>query len=160
MASGKTIDFATNVLLYMASGQALPAHDSIDGGLYVALLNGIPADAETGGGPYAGSDISSFEVSTGYRTFLSNNTLVTTGIDTTNDAVTISNEAGLEVTFPVAPASFNVSGYALCYTQANKTSGDYLAYEFFTGADASKRRSVNIGDTIKINVNGLTIREK
>lgn len=160
MASGKTIEFAKNILSYMASGSNLPAHNSVDGGLYVALLSGTPANPETGG-PFAGSDLAAKEVSAGngFRAFLSNDTLNTTGLDSINDAVTVVND-GVEVTFDLAPSNFNVSGYALCYHPTSTDSSGYLAYEFFVGANVSKQREVNQGDTIKINSNGLTIREK
>lgn len=165
MASGKTQDFSTKILQWFASGTALDGTPGQHSGLYVALLSALPADPDTAG-PFAGSSLSAHEVSSGYayRAFLSVDTLTTIEKDTVNDAMQISNQgAGTEVTFPVAPANFAVSGYMITETNAQSdtdTGGEYIAYEFFTGADASKRRSVIAGDTIKINTNGLVIREK
>lgn len=158
MASGKTADFSTKLLTYIASGTALPSHS----GLYVGLLSALPTDPDTAG-PFYGSSLSGVEFSagSGYRVFLSNDTLTTISKDTTNDAMQLVNVgAGTEVTFDPAPSSFGVSGYVLTLSQTALTSDTYVAYEFFTGADAGKRRSVIAGDTIKINTNGLVIREK
>lgn len=158
MAAGKTIDFSTSLLKYYASGEALP---TISNGLYVALLSGVPAEAisDPNAGPFSGLELSAFEVSSNYRADLGATTLAGIVEDGTTKSMKITNAAA-EVNFSTAPASFPVSGYALCLNASNKSSGSYVAYELFVGADASKARSVTVGDTIKINVDGLTIREK
>lgn len=155
MAAGKTIEFADNVLEYLASGVSLPSNT---GGLFVALLSAVPA----GAAPYSGEDLASVEVSSGngYRVALSTNKFG--AITTVNEAreVVNSDSNNGEVNFTTAPGNFSVSGYALCYSQTSTQASTYVAYEVFTGADASKARSVTQGDTIKINVGGLKIREK
>jgi hypothetical protein len=155
MAAGKTIEFADNVLQYLVSGLNLPSNT---GGLYVALLSALPA----GSAPYSGDALASVEVSSGngYRAALSTNKFgAITTVSEAREVVNADSNNG-EVNFSTAPGNFSVSGYALTYSQTSVLPETYVAYELFTGADASKARNVIQGDTIKINVNGLKIREK
>jgi hypothetical protein len=153
-SAAKTIDFATNILKYMASGQDLPQINQV----YVALLSAIPSDKNLGDPPYSGADIALCEVSAGdYRVALGQNKLVSISEDPNTDSMQIISDGG-SIDWPDAPANFNVSGYALCSDVASIASSAYLAYELFDGTN--KGRSINAGDSIKINAGGLVIKEK
>lgn len=153
MASGKVREFAIDVLQYLADGTALTTNT---GGLYLTLLSAVPAIAE----PYTASSISAVEISAGqFRAPIGTDKLTT--ISTAGGFCQIVNNGG-EILFPAdAPAALEVSGYALCYTQTGTFEGDYVAYEVFNEvSNASKKRDINQGDTVKVNVGGLTIKEQ
>lgn len=152
MALGKTYDFAAAQLAYYASGTPLPTHT----GLYVALLSGVPAGSE----PYYASAISAVEVSAGnYRGQVAGGDWGDIAIDFGNEAATISNDNG-SVDFTTAPTAFNVSGYALCFSNTSLQASAYMGYETFVGATASKARAVQANDTVKINDGQLTVKER
>lgn len=154
MAAGKSREFAESILQYFAGdANALPSHT----GLYVALLSAIPAGTQ----PYDGSAIAGKEILAGtYRAPLGTNKLSTIEKDTTNNAMSITNDgASPEIEFPtVAPEAFDVSGYAITLNATSVEASAYLAYETFT--TAAKRKQVDVNDTIKINSEGLVIKEK
>lgn len=158
-SAAKTIDFATSILKYFASGTPLPTI----GNCYIGLLSTIPSDPSKGHGnpPYAGSEIADCEVSAGfYRVSLVDGgsyLLESISEDTGSSSMQIANDGG-EISWPLAPANFNVSGYCICTDSASTASEKYLAYELFDGT--SKGRSIIAGDSIKINTNGLVIKEK
>jgi hypothetical protein len=155
MASGKVREFAIDILQYMASG-AMPASNA--GGLHLALLSGVPAIAE----PFTASSISAVEVSAGqFRASIGTNKFGSSFTAPVAGFMQMSNSEG-EITFPSdAPATFGVSGYALCYTSNGTSHTDYLAYEVFNDpANQAKQRTVNINDTVKVNTGGLTVKEQ
>ena len=150
--AGKTREFAQRILQYYAAGEQLPAVPGT--GLYVTLLSAIPAGTE----PYDGSSIAEKEILPGtYRAPLENNKLVAIEKDELNNAMQIKNDQG-EVNFGVAPQNMDVSGYALVLDSTTTDASAFVAYEIFT--TPAKQREVIQNDTLKINVNGLVIREK
>ena len=157
-SASKTIDFATSILKYFASGAPLPIIDNC----YIGLLSTIPSDPSKGHGnpPYTGAEIGSCEVLPGaYRVSLTENLLTQGSLieDTGTSSMQIANDGG-EISWPLAPANFNVSGYCITTDSASTASEKYLAYELFDGTN--KGRTIIAGDSIKINVNGLVIKEK
>lgn len=156
-SAAKTKDFAEDILEYMRGGTPLPL--LVDNKLYIALLSAIPADVTSvGPAPYAGSEVALCEVSAGnYRVALGTGILGTIAEDNDASAMRLISDGG-EITWPDAPANFNVSGYCLCSSPTATTSVSYLAYELFDGTN--KTRQINAGDSIKINTNGLVIKEK
>ena len=153
-SAAKTKDFSEDILQYMASGQALPVHQ----GLYIALLSSTPAVRGFGNPPYSGTEVGTCEVLPGnYRVALGQNKLVSISEDLDTSSMEIISDGG-SIDWPDAPVNFNVSGYVLCNSQTALTSNSYLAYELFDGTN--KGRSINAGDSIKINAAGLVIKEK
>lgn len=154
-SAAKTIDFATSILKYFASGAPLPTI----GNCYIGLLSAIPSDKGFGSPPYTGTEVGACEVSAGnYRVDLTNGLLLrVVSEDTGSSSMQIANDGG-EISWPLAPANFNVSGYCICTDSASTASEKYIAYELFDGT--SKGRSIIAGDSIKINTNGLVIKEK
>lgn len=150
--AGKTKEFAVNILQYYAGGEQLPAVPGT--GLYVALLSGTPDGVE----PYDGSAVAAKEILPGaYRASLENNKLVTIQKDALTNTMEIKNDGGA-VSFDPAPQNMNVSGYALVLDSTSVAASSFIAYEIFT--TPAKQREVIENDTLKINTNGLVIREK
>ena len=154
-SAAKTIDFATSILKYFASGTPLPTI----GNCYIGLLSAIPSDKGHGNPPYTGTEVASCEVSAGfYRVDLTDGLLLRAiSEDTGSSSMQIANDGG-EIAWPLAPTNFSVSGYCICTDSASTASEKYLAYELFDGT--SKGRTILAGDSIKINANGLVIKEK
>ena len=156
-SAAKTKDFATSILRYFGGGEPLPAI----GNCYIGLLSTIPSDPlkNLGDPPYSGAEIGACEVLPGaYRVTLENGTLLTNITeDTGTNSMQITNNGG-EISWPLAPTNFNVSGYCICTDEFSTASEKYLAYELFDGTN--KGRTIIAGDSIKINANGLVIKEK
>lgn len=155
-SAAKTKDFASSILNYFKDGTALPVISN----MYIGLLSALPSVNTPGAvPPYTGTEIKLCEVSAGdYRVDLGDGSILNTLEEDTNASAMRLVSNGGEVTWPDAPANFNVSGYCICSHPTNVTSDVYIAYELFDGTN--KGRTVIAGDSIKINTGGLVIKEK
>jgi len=157
MSIGKTYEFAEATLQYYVSGSSdapMPTHT----GIWVGLLSGNPDDSDDE--PFYAQYLSAVEVSAGnYRAQVSPTSMTTFTKDTATSAARVVNSASVDFSV-TAPVSFNLSGYAICISQTSTDTSGYIGYEIFEGATASKQRTVQAGDTVRVNVSNFILRER